>query len=162
MCGKSSTAIRIAMTAGMLALAGCATSSHPPFPRPTRPAVNPFQAEVTGHAYALTLSDGHGGKTASAATAGSARIVITAARDQVCWTITRLSGVPGPLYAYIHRGQADVAGPVILSLGTGYQPAGCVTGVAPALLAAIETRPAGYYLAIHTVARAAGAVRGQL
>jgi hypothetical protein len=89
-------------------------------------------------------------------------ISITAPGDQLCWSITRLSGVPAPLFAYVHRGARGSAGPVVVPLGSRYQPTGCVKGIAPALLSHIEANPAGYYLAIHTRTNPAGAIRGQL
>lgn len=150
-----------ALAALVLALAGCAgaPAGEPPPPRPAKPASNPFQADVTARSYTLNLA-GTPARTRSASAA--ATLAITAARDQVCWKITRLAGVPAPQFAYIHRGGPGTSGPVVIPLGTRYRPAGCVTEVAPALLAGIEARPADYYLAIHDQAHPQGAIRGQL
>lgn len=145
----------------VLALAGCAAAParEPAPPRPARPAANPFQADVTARSYTLNLA---GTPARARGVSAAATLAITAARDQVCWKITRLAGVPAPKFAYIHRGGPGTSGPVVIPLGTGYRPTGCVTDVAPALLAGIEARPAGYYLAIHDQAHPQGAIRGQL
>ena len=152
---------------GAVTLAGCDGSrGNPPpnqvAPPPATPAPNPFQADIVGRSYALTLAPAT--KPSPRAQAGSAAaiITITAAKDEICWTITHLAGVPDPSFAYIQRGRAGDTGPVVVPLGTRYQPSGCVTGVAPGLLTSFEARPSGYYLAIHDRAHPFGAIRGQL
>lgn len=154
----------ILLVAFVLALAGCAGSPHqvaPPPPPPATPAPNPFQADVTARVYMLTLTAGASTRSGSGRS-GAGVISIAAGRDEVCWKITRLSGVFAPLFAYVHRISAGDSGPVVIPLGTGYRSSGCVTGVAPALLAEIEAHPRRYYLAIHNRAHPFGAVRGQL
>ncbi len=146
----------------MLLLAGCAgapAASSPP--KPAKPAVNPFQADVRAHTFALTLTAAATARPGSGASA-AAVINIAAGSDRVCWNVTRLSGVADPLFAYIHRANNSDSGPVVIRLGAGYKPSGCVTGVAPALLADIEAHPGRYYLAIHNRVHPLGAIRGSL
>lgn len=156
-----------ALAVPVLALAGCsARSAHhfsePPPPPPATPAANPFQHRVTGRGFTIALAGENDVPAAGGHSSAAAAVTIHRANDRVCWTVTRLTGVPAPLYAYIHRGSAGAAGPVVIPLGARYAPAGCVTGVAPALLVQIEAHPRGYYLAIHNRQYPAGAVRGQL
>jgi hypothetical protein len=156
------TATRAVLLACALTLAPAACDSTPASPAPPAPgtpAPNPYQAHVRARSYAIHLAPASTGTRGGSA---AAAITITAPRDQLCWTITGLAGVPAPLFAHIHRGTSGSNGPVVVPLGTRYQPAGCARGIAPALLAAIEARPAGYYLAIHTRAQPLGAVRAQL
>ncbi len=147
--------------------AGCSSASHhagppPSPPPPASPAPNPFQRHVTAATFTLTLTGRNAIPPAAQQSLASAAVDIKGPGDQVCWKISRLHGVPAPLYAYIHRGHAGTAGPVVIPLGGSYAPAGCITGVAPALLAQIERHPRGYYLAIHNRQHPAGAVRAQL
>lgn len=166
--------MRLASMKGAMALlivpasvAGCAGSGgaqarqpEPSPPPPASPAVNPFQAQVQPRSYPVTLTWAQ--QNAAQRRTATAVITIRPARDQVCWSITQLAGVPDPLFAYIHRGPPGAAGPVVVPLGTRYAASGCTAGVAPALLAQLESAPGGYYLAIHTSSQPSGAVRGQL
>jgi CHRD domain len=160
--GTAEIVARLSALAFVLVLAGCADGGapSPPPPKPARPAINPFQTDVSARAYELRLTASGTGSRASGS--GTAAIHITAEGDRMCWSIARLRGVPEPLFSYIHRAAKGKSGPVVVSLGAIYRPAGCVTGVAPALLAAIEADPGGYYLAIHNRAHPLGAIRAQL
>lgn len=147
--------------------AGCSGASHhvgplPSPPPPARPAPNPFQRQVTARAFTVTLTGVSAVRPAARGSLARAAVAIRAGGDQVCWTIAGLSGVPAPVHAWIDRGAAGTTGPVVVPLGAGYAAAGCVSGVAPALLARIERQPGGYYLAIGDRQHPAGAVRGQL
>ena len=151
----------------VLIAAGCSGAAHqasplPSPPPPASPARNPFQRSVAARAFTLTLTGANAVPPAAGHSFGAAAVDIGGPGDRVCWKISGLHGVPAPLYAYIHRGQAGTAGPVVVPLGAGYAPAGCVTGIAPALLVQIERRPGGYYLAIGDRQHPAGAVRAQL
>ena len=157
------TAAQLLLPACMLVLAGCTVAAaRTPLPPPHRPAGNPYQAGVRARAYTVALTAAALPGTAARDASATAAISIAAARDEVCWSITALSHVPSPLFAYIHRGTRGSSGPVVVPLGSQYRPSGCVTGIAPALLTRIEARPGAYYLAIHNRAEPLGAVRGQL
>jgi hypothetical protein len=114
--------------------------------------VGPRQAAPPGRRVALaTRLTGHG--------RGSATVTLTGGR--VCWTIRNLHGVGRPRGATIRRGAAGRTGPVIVRLGRRYRASGCTT-VPAALGQAIAAAPRGFYVAVSTRARPAGAVRGQL
>jgi hypothetical protein len=92
---------------------------------------------------------------------GSASATVTLLGTRVCWTIRGLRGVGHPRAATIRRGRAGRTGPVIVRLGRRYRASGCTT-VAAALARTIAAGPTGFYVAVSTRARPAGAVRGQL
>lgn len=69
-----------------------------------------------------------------------------------------------PAAAHIHRGTADVAGPVVVDFRPEFEngiASGAVTADA-ALIAEILGNPAGFYVNIHNADFPAGAIRGQL
>jgi hypothetical protein len=82
----------------------------------------------------------------------------------VCWELHVTNITLPTIAAHIHEGAADVNGPVVVPLGgpdtTGVS-IGCVTADV-ALVEAIASNPAGYYVNVHTMDFPAGAVRGQL
>jgi hypothetical protein len=95
--------------------------------------------------------------------AGSASFTFSG--SQVCFGIT-VSSIGTPVAAHIHKGGANVAGPVVVTLkqpaaGTAGAASGCVA-IAPSLAAAIRKNPGKYYANVHTQDKPAGAVRGQL
>jgi hypothetical protein len=67
--------------------------------------------------------------------------------------------------AHIHRGTADVAGPVVIPLQPPDQfgrSRACTTGVDRALIKELLTMPYNFYVNVHTSDFPAGAIRGQL
>ena len=65
--------------------------------------------------------------------------------------------------AHIHAGAVDANGPVVVDFNpVANGDSNCVRVTDRALLNAIASNPAGYYVNIHTVAFPRGAVRGQL
>ncbi|HEX5859432.1 MAG TPA: CHRD domain-containing protein [Microbacterium sp.] len=85
--------------------------------------------------------------------------------DQLCYTM-EVDGLTAPaLFAHIHIGPRETAGPVVIGLdvgeGTSFEVSDCVTA-APAVLAAIEANPKAYYVNVHTPTYPGGEVRGQL
>jgi hypothetical protein len=93
---------------------------------------------------------------------GVATVTITP--TQLCFTLT-VSGLDTPVAAHIHRGAADVNGPVVVPLtapGANGTSGGCISGVDPTLLQDIAQHPAGFYANVHTNVYPMGAVRGQL
>ena len=146
-----------------LVIAGCASqpASRPNPPPPAKAAVNPFQARIKARSYHLRLA-AWGRPAASSQRTASAVLTIARRRDEVCWRFTAMRGVTTPLFADVHRGSGGAPGPVVIQLGTTFRPSGCVTGVAPAMLTAIENRPAGYYLTVADRAHPLGAIRAHL
>ena len=90
---------------------------------------------------------------------GSARVFLHQGRGQVCFII-RVSNIDDVILAHIHAAPAGTNGSVVVDFMG--MLSGCVSGVDPALIAAIIANPAGYYVNVHTAPFPGGAVRGQL
>ena len=89
---------------------------------------------------------------------GTAEIKITGRK--VCWEI-KVSKVQKIVAAHIHKGGPGVAGPVVVPFGKVFKAKGCTTTTA-AIAAAIQKRPAAYYVNVHNAKFPGGALRGQL
>jgi predicted small secreted protein len=85
-----------------------------------------------------------------------------AAKGRVCYTLG-IASLADPTMAHIHRGAAQVAGPVVVPLANPAQNiADTCTPVAPALVNEILANPAGFYVNVHSKAHPSGAIRAQL
>jgi hypothetical protein len=88
---------------------------------------------------------------------------VTVNGSQVCYDL-QVKDLSQPTMAHIHKGAADVAGPVAVALSppdaSGHSAA-CVTAD-PAVAKDIAANPSGYYVNVHSAAFKAGAIRGQL
>jgi hypothetical protein len=94
---------------------------------------------------------------------GMARVFLDPAAGSVCYEITVMLSPPAAA-AHIHRGAADVSGPVVVPFdapSTG-NVTGCSQGVDAALIAEIAQTPANFYVNVHNPDFPAGAIRGQL
>ena len=85
--------------------------------------------------------------------------------DELCYTL-EVTGLSSPaVAAHIHIGRRNAAGPVVVPLAvpaeTSFETSDCTTAD-PAVLAAIEADPKGYYVNVHTAQNPPGEVRGQL
>jgi hypothetical protein len=93
---------------------------------------------------------------------GSFSATFNPGTGEVCYSY-ETTGVDTLLAAHIHRGTADVAGPVVIGLpptsATG--GSGCVTADRD-LIRAIMHDPSAYYFNVHNAPYPAGALRGQL
>ena len=89
---------------------------------------------------------------------GTAEVKITGRK--VCWEI-KTSRVQTIVAAHIHKGGPGVTGPVVVPFGKVFKAKGCTTTTA-AIAAAIERRPAAYYVNVHNAKYPGGALRGQL
>jgi CHRD domain len=89
---------------------------------------------------------------------GTAEVKITGRK--VCWEI-KVSRVQTIVAAHIHKGAPGVAGPVVVPFGKIFKAQGCTTTTA-AIAAAIEKKPAAYYVNVHNAKYPGGALRGQL
>ena len=82
---------------------------------------------------------------------------------RVCWDLYA-RGIDAATAAHIHRGEAGIAGPVVVMLTTP-DAAGHSQGCAqadPALVREIANMGHGFYVNVHTAAFPNGAIRGQL
>lgn len=94
--------------------------------------------------------------------AGVAVVQVNPGREKVCYALA-VRRVDEVVAAHIHRGAADVAGPIVVPLTA---PAGgfsvdCAT-VDRELAAEIVSSPGDFYVNVHSAEFPAGAVRGQL
>lgn len=92
---------------------------------------------------------------------GTATITVDPNNGQVCARVK--SNVKGAVAMHIHKGTSGVNGPVVVPLDPKNINGGNACVAAKSSLAkAIAADPAGYYVNIHTPAKPAGALRGQL
>lgn len=118
--------------------------SKPPTPPPLR-------ARLTGHAVLA-----HKG-----APRGGGSLVLRLGTERVCWTFRGIRGIGTATKAWIARGAAGHGGRKLIALGKRFRPRGCI-GVDPDLFEPVIERPRGYYAAVASRGRPAGAIRGQL
>ncbi|HEX9697286.1 MAG TPA: CHRD domain-containing protein [Actinomycetota bacterium] len=95
---------------------------------------------------------------------GTAIVTLNKGRGEVCWQLN-VSNITLPAAAaHIHRGEAGVPGPVVVTLSAPAadgEAIGC-TSADKSLIDAIRLNPSDYYVNVHTSDFPAGAVRGQL
>lgn len=115
----------------------------------------PFTTHLTGAAEVPGPGDPDG--------SGQAALTINPGQRTVCYRLT-VEGIEPATAAHIHRGTADQAGPVVVTLGapTDGSSDGCVEDVDRELLQDILSNPSGYYVNVHNATHPAGALRGQL
>lgn len=95
---------------------------------------------------------------------GAANVIIHQG-SQLCFGLT-VTGIDTPVAAHVHRGTKHENGPVVVPLvqpsaGDPGASSGCVSAPSE-LLAEILTKPADFYVNVHSTAFPGGAVRGQL
>jgi hypothetical protein len=84
------------------------------------------------------------------------------AMGRICYTLG-VASLTDPTMAHIHRGAAQVAGPVVVPLANPtHNISDTCTQVAPALINEIIAKPADFYVNVHTKAHPSGAIRAQL
>lgn len=117
-----------------------------------------FAAPDTLTAKLSSANEAGGG---AATLTGTATVTVDASSGQVCAKVT--SNVTGAVAMHIHKGAAGVNGPVTVPLDVKSINGASICATATATVAsAIAADPAGYYVNIHTPAKPAGALRGQL
>jgi glucose/arabinose dehydrogenase len=115
----------------------------------------PLSTTLTGEAEVPVPVDPDG--------SGFARVTLNQGQGEVCFDLEAFDIAPATA-AHIHQGEAGVAGPVVVTLGSpsGGSSSGCVVGVDRALIKQIRQHPSGYYVNVHNTEFPAGALRGQL
>ena len=139
-------AISVALVAPALAGAALLFTAAAAFAAPQTFTANLSSSNEAGGAAGLT---------------GTATVTADPASGQVCAKVT--SNVTGAAAMHIHKGASGANGPVVVPLDVKSINGSsiCATATA-AIAAAIAADPAGYYVNIHTPAKPAGALRGQL
>jgi hypothetical protein len=114
----------------------------------------PLTATLTGEAEVPGPGDPDG--------SGWALITLNQGQGQVCFQLV-VEDIAPATAAHIHRGTADVAGPVVVGLAapTSGSSSGCVSADRD-LIKAIRQNPQNYYVNVHNAEFPPGAVRGQL
>ena len=94
---------------------------------------------------------------------GLARVTLNQGLREVCFDLEVFDIAPA-FAAHIHAGAADVAGPIVVTLGppTSGSSSGCVRDVDAGLIKDIRQSPSDFYINVHNADFPPGAVRGQL
>jgi hypothetical protein len=96
---------------------------------------------------------------------GISTVAVSTSARRACVEIDVQGIVLPAAAAHIHQAAAGVNGPIVVPLtppGADGISRGCARGLDPALVQAIATDPAGFYVNVHTTDFPNGAVRGQL
>jgi hypothetical protein len=92
---------------------------------------------------------------------GSAVVTLNPGQEEVCFDIT-VADVEPIAAAHIHRGTADVPGPIVVNFDVPNNGlSGCVSADR-ALIKEIMQDPSAFYVNVHNADFPAGALRGQL
>lgn len=97
---------------------------------------------------------------------GDIQVFLKAKKEKVCFNL-QVDKLDTITAGHIHKGTADVAGPVKVTLidsqieGTGSYE-GCIANVKSKLIKKIASAPDRFYVNIHTLDYPDGAIRGQL
>ena len=147
---KTLTAV-IALSALAPTLAACATTAAGTDPTHTG---TPLVATLDGKAEVPGPGDPNGN--------GEFSGWFDPAMGRICYTLG-VGSLASPTMAHIHRGAAQVAGPVVVALANpAHNIADTCQAVAPALISEIVANPSAFYVNVHTTAHPSGAIRAQL
>ena len=113
-----------------------------------------FTAALTGAAEKPDPGDPDG--------SGNAKITIKTSTNEICFELS-VTGIDEADAAHIHKGEPDVAGPVVVELTApaGGSSEGC-TAVRAEVANELAVTPLSFYVNIHNAKYPKGAVRGQL
>jgi hypothetical protein len=137
---------------GMVGMAAAlAVGSHSAFSQG-----RPFSTDLTGAAEV-----GGGDPDGS----GSATVTVNPGKGEVTFSITVVDILLPATFAHIHRAEAGVNGPAVVTLAppdASGQASGTATGVDRELALEIIRNPSAFYVNVHNPDYPGGAVRGQL
>ena len=127
---------------------------------PTAVPAPPATAQV-GVVYRAELNGASEVPPTRSPATGSA-VITVASPSVVCADLTLQDlDVSAATGIHLHVGAAGVNGPHAVDFTPG-RASSCITGVDPAVVAAIAADPAGHYFNVHTADFPDGAIRGQL
>jgi hypothetical protein len=100
---------------------------------------------------------------------GNARVQLHRTEGRVCFRLS-WTNISAPTMAHIHDGNADEAGPVVVTLFQSENPLpatistvkGCASDVTQETIDAIRADPSEFYVNVHNADFPGGAIRGQL
>ena len=113
-----------------------------------------FTAALTGAAERPDPGDPDGG--------GNAEITIKTSTNEICFKLS-VTGIDEANAAHIHKGEPEVAGPIVVELiaPAGGSSDGC-TAVRAEVANELAVTPLSFYVNVHNAKYPKGAVRGQL
>lgn len=113
-----------------------------------------YTAELTGAAEKPDPGDPDG--------SGKATITIKTSTNEICFELS-VAGIDEANAAHIHKGEPDVAGPIVVELTApaGGSSQGC-SAVRAEVANEIAVTPLSFYVNVHNAKFPKGAVRGQL
>jgi len=164
-CHRTSSATKPYVRLTVSAAAARVHAKHPAdiIPAPRSGCPKTLLAKTGGRALQVALSGDGEQPSGDPVGTGTATFRLRAGQGQVCYQLS-VQNLPAAVAAHIHKGDAGVAGPVVVPLATPNgqgDSRGCVA-VARTLVAAILSDPGSYYANVHTAEFPSGAVRGQL
>jgi hypothetical protein len=116
-----------------------------------------------GRVFSIALTGEAGAPAGDPVATGTATVRLRAGQGQACFRLAA-ENLPAATAAHIHRAAPGAAGPVVVPLFTpnaSGTSSGCV-GASRAIVKAILSDPAGFYVNVHNADFPAGAIRGQL
>ena len=148
-----------------LAIAGAALAAGALAAVPIVPAFAAHSNAVTRGPLFASMTGGNEAPTKGDSDGRGAATFLFPSPTKVCFALL-VNNLKKPNAAHIHRGVRGVAGPIAVSLtppasGSGGTVSGCATAPA-ALLSEIASKPASFYVNVHTSDFPGGAIRGQL
>jgi CHRD domain len=148
-----------------LAIAGAALAAGALAAVPIIPALGAHSNAVTRGPLFASMTGGNEAPTKGDRDGSGAATFLFPSPTKVCFALL-VNNLKKPNAAHIHRGAKGVAGPIVVPLtppasGTAGFSSGCATASA-AVISEIASKPASFYVNVHTTDFPGGAIRGQL